>query len=217
MLTVYGRATSSNVQPVMWTIAELGLTATRIDRGHVHGGLDTPEFLAMNPHGRIPVLVDSEDGLGGAPIWESTTIIRYLAARYGVGTLWIEDPARRAQMEMWADWAKLDFASRFTVGVFWPVIRTKAGARDEAALAAALEQTYATLAQAEARLAASEWLAGDDFSLADIIFGHILYRYFTIEIARPELPALAAYYARLTARPPYAEHVMVSYDSLRAA
>jgi glutathione S-transferase len=217
MLTVYGRATSSNVQPVMWTIAELGLTATRLDIGHVYGGLDTPEFLAMNPHGRIPVLIDSEDGLGGAPIWESTAIIRYLAAKYGVGTLWIEDPAKRAQVEMWADWAKLDFASRFTVGVFWPVIRTKPGARDDAALKAALDQTSATLARAEAQLAKSPWLAGEEFSLADIIFAHILYRYFTIEIERPNLPALAAYYARLTERPAYAEHVMVSYESLRVA
>ena len=211
MLTVYGRATSSNVQPVMWTIAELGLTAKRLDYGHVFGGLDTPEYLAMNPHGRIPVLVDGED----APIWESYAIVRYLAARYGRGTLWLEDPAKRAQVEMWADWAKLALSSHFTMGVFWPVIRTPPGERDEAALARALEGTFDAMAKAEARLNAAPWMSGAEFGIADIIFGHLLYRYYTIEIDRPDLPALAAYYATLQTRPAFVEHVMVSYESLR--
>ena len=79
MITVWGRATSSNVQAVMWCLAELGLEPVRHDAGHVHGGLDTPDFLAMNPNGTIPVL---RDGAGDA-IWETGAILRYLAARYG--------------------------------------------------------------------------------------------------------------------------------------
>jgi len=78
MLTVYGRATSSNVQLVMWTLAELGLDCERLDYGHAHGGLDTPEFGSMNPHRKVPVLRD-----GDLVVWESTAILRYLASRYG--------------------------------------------------------------------------------------------------------------------------------------
>ena len=66
MLTIYGRATSSNVQAVMWGAAELGLSPERLDYGHVHGGTDTPEFRAMSPHGLVPVLKDSD-----LVVWET--------------------------------------------------------------------------------------------------------------------------------------------------
>ncbi|HEX2019528.1 MAG TPA: glutathione S-transferase N-terminal domain-containing protein, partial [Aurantimonas sp.] len=87
MLTVWGRRTSSNVQMVMWCIAELGLTARRHDVGHRYGGNDTPEFLAMNPNGLVPVLQDGDD----APLFESAVILRYLASRYGDAPLWPAD------------------------------------------------------------------------------------------------------------------------------
>ncbi len=213
MLKIYGRATSSNVQAVMWTVGELGLPHERLDFGHVHGGLDTQEFRAMNPHGLIPVIVDGDE----APIWESTAIVRYLAARYGAGTLWIEDPAARARVEMWADWSKLALSHAFTVGVFWTVVRTRPEDRDAAALERGLKATYVAMAKAEARLSGRAWMSGAAFGVADIIFGHLLYRYFDIDIDRPALPALEAYYRRLTERPAYAEHVMISYESLRVA
>ncbi len=88
MLTIYGRATSSNVQLVMWAVGELGLAHERLDYGHVHGGIDTPEFRAMNPRGLVPVLRD-----GDLVVWESCAILRYLAARYGDGgAFWPADP-----------------------------------------------------------------------------------------------------------------------------
>ena len=80
MATIYGRATSSNVQAVMWGAAELGLAPERLDYGHVFGGTDTPEFRAMSPHGLVPVLKD-----GDLVVWESCAILRYLAAAYGDG------------------------------------------------------------------------------------------------------------------------------------
>jgi glutathione S-transferase len=74
MIKVWGRRTSSNVQAVMWSISELGLPCERYDCGHRHGGLDTREFLAMNPNGTIPVIRDGD----GEPLWESSAILRYL-------------------------------------------------------------------------------------------------------------------------------------------
>lgn len=211
MITVWGRATSSNVQPVMWTIAELGLEARRIDRGHTHGGLDTPEFLAMNPHGRIPVIRDGD----GPPLWESYAIIRYLAARYGEGTLWEPDPLKRAQIEMWADWLKIEVTTTFTLGVFWQVVRTTAAKRDKVGIAAAVAKLRTAFGRVERQLEQRDWLSGERFGIADIMLGHLLYRWYEVEIDRPDLPRLAAYYARLAERPAYREHVMVPFDMLR--
>ena len=95
MLTVWGRNNSINVQKVMWTVAELGLQHERIDVGRQFGGLDTPEFLAMNPNGRIPTIVDDD----GTVVWESNAVVRYLAAKYGAGSLWPDDAARRGAYE----------------------------------------------------------------------------------------------------------------------
>ena len=212
MITVYGRATSSNVQAVMWGIAELGLEYERLDYGHVHGGLDTPEFRAMSPHGRVPVIRD-----GRLVIWESCAIMRYLASRYGGAPFWPEDPVARAPVDMWAEWAKTTLGPAFTGPIFWPVVRMPASERDEAALAAALVRFDSLLGVLEEQIGAGPFILGADFTLADVAAGHLLYRYHTIDIPRPERPGVAAYYLRLQEHPAYREHVMVSYASLRAA
>jgi glutathione S-transferase len=107
-------------------------------------------------------------------------------------------------------------AAGFTGPVFSSLVRTRAQDRDEKALRVAIAAHVAKLRIAEARLERHPFLVGEDFTLADIQFGHLLYRYFTVAIERPELPALQRYYDRLTARPAYREHVMVSYEELRA-
>jgi glutathione S-transferase len=110
---------------------------------------------------------------------------------------------------MWAEWGKTTLQPSFMRPVFWPALR--GNAPDEKALAA-FERNLDIL---EDRLGDGPWLLGRDFTLADIEAGLPLYRYFTVEIARRDRPALAAYYARLGERPAYAEHVMVPYDILR--
>ncbi|WP_338721106.1 glutathione S-transferase family protein [Devosia sp. XK-2] len=210
-LTIWGRKTSSNVQALMWCIGELGLDYRRHDVGHVHGGNDTPEFLAMNPNGLVPVLRDGNE----EPLWETGAILRYLAARYGQETFWPADPVKRASVDKWAEWAKLNVALNFTGPVFWQVVRTAPARRDPAVLAAGLDRLEKHLAIAEAQLSDQTFLADDNFTLADIQFGHVLYRYFDIDIARPTWPAIERYYATLTRRPAFSAHVMVSYDPLR--
>ncbi len=210
MITVWGRATSSNVQAVMWCLAELGLEPVRHDAGHVHGGLDTPDFLAMNPNGTIPVL---RDGTGDA-IWETGAILRYLAACYGDAHFWPADPAARAQVDKWAEWAKINVVTGFVRPVFWRVAKTAPADRDPVAIAAALRALDRFLAVAEDRLAAHDFLAGESFTPADIQFGHVLWRYYDIDIPRGDFPAIRRYYERLAARPAYRAHVMIPYDSL---
>ena len=212
MLTIYGRATSSNVQLVMWAVGELGLAHDRLDYGHVHGGLDTPEFGTMNPHRKVPVLRD-----GDLVIWESAAILRYLAARYGDGgAFWPADPVDRARVDMWAEWGKNELCQAFTVPIFWSRVRTTAADRDEVALTRAVSLFEEYLGQLADRLAGRAFVCGDDFSAADIVIGHLLYRWFTIDVPRAANPAVESYYKRLTERPAYRDHVMVPYDVLRA-
>ncbi|MEM8838135.1 MAG: glutathione S-transferase family protein [Pseudomonadota bacterium] len=211
MITVWGRKTSSNVQAVLWCLDELGLAFERIDAGHTYGGLDTPAYLEMNPHGRIPTLIDGDN----PPLWESGAIIRYLASRYGGEGFWPSDAVARAEIDKWAEWAKLNFAGTFTVNVFWKVVRTAPSKRNWEEIRAAISRVEDELAIADAKLANSEFLAGADLSVADIQFGHSLYRYYDISIERRPLANLERYYQTLTSRPAYASRVMVSYEALR--
>jgi glutathione S-transferase len=204
MLTVHGRATSLNVQAVMWTLAEIGLEADRRDVGFGFGGNDTPEFLTMNPNGLVPVLQDER-----VTMFESAAIVRYLAARYGRFPFWPEDPVARAPVDMWAEWGKTTLQPSFIRPVFWPALH---GEPVPQPALAAFERNLDIL---ESRLGDGRWLLGRDFTLADIEVGLPLYRYFTVNMPRRERPHVADYYAQLCERAAYSRHVMVPYDILR--
>ena len=210
MITVHGRNTSSNVQPVMWLLSELDLPHERMDVGGAFGGTDTPEYREMNPMGLIPTLQD-----GDATIFESQAILRYLAARHGE-QFWPADPVARAPADQWMEWTKTSVAPEVVYKIFWQLVRTPATVRDHTALDGSVTAVARLMSIAEAQLSKHDWLAGPDMTLADFSFGAQLYRYFTLPFERADLPALAAYYQRLCERPSYAEHVMVSYEPLRA-
>ncbi len=212
MITVWGRTTSSNVQALMWCIAELGLDFERHDVGHDHGGLDTPEFGILNPNRTIPVLRDGD----GPALWETGAILRYLATKYGSEVFWPKDLAARTEIDRWAEWSKINVALGFTAPVFWRVVRTPMAQRDPDAIAAAVISLEDKFRIAEKQLHHHPFLAGDHLTLADIQFGHVLYRYYDIDIHRANLPALHAYYLRLSERQAFRDHVMISYDTLRA-
>ena len=165
----------------------------------------------MNPHGRIPVLVHD----GGPAIFESMAILRYLGAVFGNAPFWPVDPVARAEVDKWAEWGKMEVANRFTGPIFWRVVRTPRARWDVNAIREAVDRLELELIKADAVLAGQEFIAGDDLSLADIPLGHVLCRYFDIEIDRRELPYLRAYYDRLCDRPAYRDSVLVSYDILR--
>lgn len=210
MITIYGRASSSNVQLVMWALAEIGLDYERLDYGHSFGGNDTPEYLAMNPNGLIPVMRD-----GDLILWESAAIMRYLCARYAKAPFWPDDHAARAKADMWAEWCKNTFAPGFNLGLFWPLVRTPPSQHDQGAIKAAEAKVKKLAAILDAQIGAGPWITGDEFTFADLAAGHHLYRYYTTGFERAETPDLDAYYERLKARPAFAEHVMISYDALR--
>jgi glutathione S-transferase len=211
MLTVWGRKTSSNVQALMWCIGELGLPYQRHDVGHKFGGTDTEAFSRLNPNRTVPVLQDDLN----PPLWETGCILRYLANRYADEMFWPAELIARTEVDRWAEWSKINIALGFTTPVFWRVVRTPAEHHDSAAIRNAVSALEEKLVIADTRLRAYPYLVRDAFSLADIQFGHILYRYYDIDIERADLPNLADYYARLAERPAFREHVMISYEDLR--
>lgn len=203
MLKVWGRANSLNVQKVMWAVAELGVAHERIDVGGAFGGLSTPTFVEMNPNRLIPVLED-----GDTVVWESNAIVRYLAARYGAGGLWPEDPGRRAMADRWMDW-QLTTIQPHLSPIFLGLIRTPEAERDMGAIAAHAERLGEAMRILDTHLATRPFVAGDALTMGDIPLGCVWWRYANLAIARPDLPNLEAWHQRLTAREPYRRHVMI--------
>ena len=210
MLKVWGRRSSFNVQKVMWLVDELGLAHEHIDAGGKFGGLDAPEFLAMNPHGKVPVIDDD-----GTIVWELQAILRYLAARHGGARWWPEDPLSGHWPNCWMDWSATALQPDFLMGVFWGSIAHR---RHSAIClrSARKSQTCASHFRLIDRILHDRHhLLGDALTLADIPAGSALFRYFELEIERPDLPNVQAWYGRLQARPAYRAHVMIPFDELR--
>lgn len=210
MLKIWGRRNSFNVQKVMWLIGELELPHEHIPLGGSYGGLDKAEFLALNPHGRIPVVQDGE-----TVVWESQAILRYLAARYGQGRFWSEDARERALIEEWMEWSQTALQPDFLNGVFWGFYRTPEKERNWEAINASIERSNKHFLLLNKHLEYRPFINGDSFSLADIPAGALLYRYFELEIKRPSLPRVEAWYQRLQTRPAYRQHVMVPFDEMK--
>ena len=210
MLKVWGRRSSFNTQKVLWLVGELGLAHEHIPAGGSFGRRDEPAFRAMNPPGWVPVIEDD-----GHAIWESHTILRYLAAEYGRGPFWSDDPAARAAVEGWMDWAQTALQPDFLMGVFWGFYRTPEAQRDWPAINRSLERCAAHFRLLDSILADRPYLTGNELSLADIPAATCLYRYHELEIERPDLPNLHAWYERLQRRPAYREHVMLPFEELR--
>jgi glutathione S-transferase len=197
------------VQKVMWLVGELTLDHRHVNAGGGFGGLDDPGFRALNPHGRVPVIDDD-----GTVVWESHSILRYLAARHGGATLWPQDPGERSEADRWLDWMLATLQPAF-MDVFWGFYRTPPAQRDDAAIRAALDRCHRCYAMLDAHLAARSFLAGSRFSIGDIAVGASLFRFLALELPHPALPNLRAWYERLCARPAYRAHVMLPFEDLR--
>lgn len=209
MQTLWGRKTSVNVQKPMWLMSELGLEVDRKDVGGNFGGLDAPEYVAMNPHQLIPTLQD-----GSVTVWESEAVLRYLASKYGE-QFFPANAGDRAQVDQWMSWVQSTWAPAMTA-LFVTHVRTPKSDRNAATVAAQIAQVNRVAGVADSILGQRKFLAGDSLSIADFTFAAFLYRYFTLEIDRPELANLQAYYKTLCERAAYVEHVHINYDGMRA-
>jgi glutathione S-transferase len=210
MITIWGRVSSLNVQKVLWLLGELDVAHEQISAGGSVGGLNTQEFLLMNPHGRIPVLKDK-----AVVVWESHAILRYVAAQYGSGRFWSDNAGDRAQVEQWMDWSQTTLQPDFLTGVFWGFYRTPEAQRNWLAINARLKRVVQHFQMLDGMLKNQLFLGGETISLADIPAGALLYRYYEIEIERPALPYLEAWYMRLQERPAYQQYVMVPFAEMK--
>ena len=206
MIKIWGRNTSSNVQKVMWAIGEMKLPHQRIDVGGAFGKNNEAPYLAMNPNGLVPTL-EEEDGF---TLWESNSIVRYLAAKNAAKnadrTLEPADLRTRARAQKWMDW-QLSVMGPAITPVFWGLIRTPPEKRDANAIAAGKAKTVAAAKMLDEQLGKTAYLAGDAFSYGDIPVGIMVYRYVQLIPERPPTPNLDRWYAAISSRQAFREQV----------
>jgi glutathione S-transferase len=202
-VTIWGRANSVNVQKVLWCLAELDIPYQRIDAGMAFGHNNTPEYLAMNPNGRVPTLVD-----GDYVLWESNSIMRYLNLAYGKGSpIYPPDAKGRAAVDRWLDWT-LSTLQPVDRPVFWGLVRTPPEERDMAALQKAADDAAMVWRVVEAQLASRRYVEGDQFTIADVAIGAFARRWFGVEgVSKPKQPNMARWLALISERPGYVKHI----------
>lgn len=207
MITVYGRRSSINVQKVLWAIAETGVEFERQTVGGQFGGTDTREYRKMNPNGLVPTIRD-----GTITLFESNAIVRYLARRYGKGTIRPRGQKAWALADQWMDWA-ITTAFPPLGQVFWNKVRLPADQASEQVLKSATKTLNSHLKVADRMLGRKAWLTGRHFSYGDIPLGAMYWRYQNIDIDRPSFRNLDRWYEQLKERPAYREWVMVPFGS----
>lgn len=205
MLKVWGRKNSSNVRKVLWCAEELALPYEREEAGGAFGVVDTPQYRALNPNGRVPMIED-----GDFVLWESNAIVRYLAARYGSDTSWYQrDVCVRAQADTWMDWTTSTFAGPFR-DLFWGMLRTPAEQQDWVLINGASKTCAELLSIVDQALSEKPYLSGDEIGMGDIPLGSFIYAWFEMPLERPSMPNLDAWYERLKLRPCYRGAVMTA-------
>jgi glutathione S-transferase len=198
-LAIWGRPNSVNVQKVLWCLAELDLPYHRIDAGMQYGKNTEADYLAMNPNGRVPTLVD-----GDFVLWESNSIMRYLCMAYRPdSSIYPKEPRRRAAIDRWLDWT-LSTVQPVDRPVFWALVRTPLEQRDMVQIQRDADAEAEVWKIADAQLATRRYIEGDDFSIADVALGAYARRWLGVTgIKRPMLTHLDRWFADLAERPAF--------------
>ncbi|MBT0384230.1 glutathione S-transferase family protein [Morganella morganii] len=201
MITVWGRKNSSNVKKVLWCLTELGLTYQQKDAGGPFGGLDTPEYLAMNPNKTIPTYQDGEFIL-----WESNAILSYLADKYDDGTLLPHNAEFRARAAQWMYWSDGSLFP-YIKAMMGLLVRTPAEQRDPERVEELKQALNRLIAMLNDDLAQRDYIAGDTFSIADMALVPLLYPWREVCHDRPDFPHIERWFARIETRPAYRDIV----------
>ena len=196
MLKIWGRISSINVQKVVWCADELGLAYERTDVGGSFGGNRTPDYLAMNPNGLVPVIREDD----GFVLYESNAIVRYLAAKDERASLWPREPRKRADVDRWMEWQSTSFTPAMR-DAFWQLIRVAADKRNAAAVEASRAECEKLAAILDRHLEERDYLTDNGFSAADLVVGCAAHRWLNLPVAREARPNLQRWYAALKSRP----------------
>ena len=195
MLKIYGYAGSINVRKVLWACEELGLPFEREEWGGGSRSTSEPAFRALNPVGMVPVIDDA-----GTIVWESNVIVRYLATRHGRTDLLPSDPLQRAHVEQWMDWQASDFNNSWRVP-FQALVRRNPDFQDAKAIEKSAQLFANMVGIVDAQLGRTgAYIAGENFTVADIAIGLSIHRWFSTPISRPTYINVDRYYARLLER-----------------
>jgi glutathione S-transferase len=207
MLELWGRKNANQVIQVLWALSELGVEYKRHSIGTKAGDLETKEYKSLNPNSKIPTIRDN-----GFVLWESHAVIRYLARQYGLGTLCPEDHQKAAISDQWMTWSTDSFMGTF-FPVFWQLVRTEEKDRDYAKIAEMAQQSAGILKVLDDHLVSNNFVAGDQFTFGDIPLGVLLHKYFVLDIKRPQLTGIEAWYEKLKERPAFKEHAMQPFGN----
>lgn len=195
MIRIWGRLSSVNVQKVVWAAREAGVAFERIEAGGPFGIVKTPEYLAKNPNGLIPLLED-----GDFVLWESNAIVRYLCAKYAPGTLYPQPLEARADADRWMDWQATTLQPAMGPA-FMQLVRAPAAERNAAAIDESARKTEPLMAILDAQLAGRAFVCGAQFTMADVVLGCAAHRWFGLPLARTARPNVERWYAALMQRP----------------
>ncbi|MEQ8195229.1 MAG: glutathione S-transferase family protein [Rhodospirillales bacterium] len=203
MMTLLGRKNSINVQKAAWCLNELGMDYERIDVGGPFKFDNDPGYLDKNPNGLVPTLID-----GDFVLWESHAIVRYLCEKSGDPKWYPADIKKRAVISQWMDWVPYSLRKAH-FAVFFAMVRQAPEKRDAEAIEEGRREWAKYFAMADAELGKHDYIAGDEISMADLVLGPFVYRWYALDIEHPVQKNMEAYYKRLAARPAFKEHVMM--------
>lgn len=201
MLKLLGKSSSINVRKVLWLFDELGLAYEQEQYGAGFSPTTTDGFLALNPNAMVPVLVDGEFVL-----WESNTICRYLASREQRFDLLPASPKERALVEKWMDWQATELNNSWRYP-FMALVRQSPAHRDPSAIHDGVKEWNRHMWIVEDQIQKTgAFITGEAFTVADIVIGLSVHRWFMTPMDHAKLPGVSAYYERLSERRGYQVH-----------
>src|SRR5499433_1083222 len=190
---------SPNPQKVRFALLELGLECEIVPVDLTKGEHRTPEFLALNPYGRVPVLTD-----GTLTLWESHAILAYLGEK--TGKMWPTSAAGRADALRWLFFLSQHISPPATDLVFNRIAVKRLGLPgDEAAIARGEKALPAVLSILEGQLAHGKWLLGEDFTLVECDYAPVLNAIEKAGFNFGAFPKVGAYLETLRSRPAWQE------------
>jgi glutathione S-transferase len=191
-LRIYGIARTRAFR-VLWVANELGLDYEHLPIEIGDAGARTPEFLAINPNGRLPVIAD-----GDFVLFESLAITLYLAKKHAAGTLYPATLQGEAGAWQWSFWAIAEVDRGVNI---WSLhaVRLPPGERDAEKRDEALKVLAAPFRVLDAALAKQPYLIGDDFTVADLNVAAVISR--AVDMDLSAVPSLKAWLMRCLGRP----------------
>lgn len=198
MLKILGRSDSINVRKLLWLCEELNLSYEREDWGRGFRSPQEEAFITLNPNATIPILID-----GDFILWQSNSIIRYLANAYHGQHFYPQDPKPRAIIDQWIDWQGIELNNSWSYALMH-IIRQSPAHQDLQGVADSIQSWNKNIQILDQQLKKTNaYVAGRDFSLADIVIGLSVQRWYMTPFDKPDCPHVKRYYTLLSQRAAY--------------